>query len=44
MVNLGNATARDVRGLIRKAQTAVLERFGERLEPEIAFVGEFSSD
>jgi UDP-N-acetylmuramate dehydrogenase len=41
MVNLGGATAADVRALIAHAQRAVLERFDQRLEPEIAFVGEF---
>jgi UDP-N-acetylmuramate dehydrogenase len=41
IVNLGAATAADVRALIAHAQAAVAERFGQRLEPEIAFVGEF---
>jgi UDP-N-acetylmuramate dehydrogenase len=41
IVNLGGATARDVRALIAHAQHAVAERFGQRLEPEIGFVGEF---
>ncbi|HEX6059794.1 MAG TPA: UDP-N-acetylmuramate dehydrogenase [Gemmatimonadaceae bacterium] len=41
MVNLGAATARDVRQLIAVAQRAVEERFGHRLEPEIGFIGEF---
>jgi UDP-N-acetylmuramate dehydrogenase len=41
MVNLGNATSADVIGLIRHAQTAVEDRFGHVLEPEINFVGEF---
>ncbi len=41
MVNLGGATATDVRALIAHAQHAVRERFGHELEPEIAFVGEF---
>jgi UDP-N-acetylmuramate dehydrogenase len=41
MVNLGKATARDVRELISIAQTKVEERFGHRLEPEIGFIGEF---
>lgn len=41
MVNLGNATAADVRGLIAIAQNAVAEKFGHRLEPEIGFIGEF---
>jgi len=41
MVNLGNATARDVRELIATAQAAVKEKFGYALEPEIGFIGEF---
>ncbi len=41
MVNLGGATAADVRALIAHAQAAVQERFGQHLEPEIGFVGEF---
>jgi UDP-N-acetylmuramate dehydrogenase len=41
MVNLGGATARDVRELIATAQAAVKEKFGYSLEPEIGFIGEF---
>jgi UDP-N-acetylmuramate dehydrogenase len=41
MVNLGGATARDVRELIQIAQKAVQEKFGYTLEPEIGFIGEF---
>ena len=41
MVNLGGATAADVRALIRHAQDAVRERFGHQLEVEIGMVGEF---
>ena len=41
MVNLGHATANDVRALIAHAQRCVLEKFGQRLEPEIGFIGEF---
>lgn len=41
MVNLGHATAADVRAVIAHAQHAVFEKFGHRLEPEIGFVGEF---
>ncbi len=41
MVNLGHATARDVRELISTAQQRVEEKLGHRLEPEISFVGEF---
>jgi UDP-N-acetylmuramate dehydrogenase len=41
IVNLGGATARDVRALIAHAQDAVRARFGQQLTPEIVFVGEF---
>ena len=41
MVNLGGATAADVRALIRLAQAAVAQRFDQFLEPEIGFIGEF---
>lgn len=42
MVNLGKATAKDVRELISIAQKAVEDRFGLHLEVEISFVGEFA--
>lgn len=41
MVNLGGATARDVRDLIALAQIRVKEQLGYELTPEIGFVGEF---
>ena len=41
MVNLGNATASDVRGLIAHAQQTVEKNCGVHLEPEIGFIGEF---
>lgn len=41
MVNLGSATARDVRELIAIAQSSVKEKFGYELQPEIGFIGEF---
>ena len=41
MVNLGHATARDVRALIAHAQQCVSDRFGQHLHPEIGFIGEF---
>jgi UDP-N-acetylmuramate dehydrogenase len=41
MVNLGKATAKDVRELIATAQDKVEKRFGHHLEPEIGFIGEF---
>jgi UDP-N-acetylmuramate dehydrogenase len=44
IVNLGGATAADVRALISHAQQAVAERFDQFLEPEIGFVGEFTTE
>jgi UDP-N-acetylmuramate dehydrogenase len=41
LVNLGGATAKDVRELIAIAQSAVREKLGYQLHPEIGFVGEF---
>jgi UDP-N-acetylmuramate dehydrogenase len=41
LVNLGHATAADVRTLITQAQHAVKDRFGHELSVEIGFVGEF---
>jgi UDP-N-acetylmuramate dehydrogenase len=41
VVNLGRASAREVRDLIATAQKRVREKFGHELEPEISFVGEF---
>jgi UDP-N-acetylmuramate dehydrogenase len=41
MVNLGGATAKDVRELIDIAQKTVEKDHGVHLEPEIAFIGEF---
>ncbi|MCX5768215.1 MAG: UDP-N-acetylmuramate dehydrogenase [Gemmatimonadetes bacterium] len=41
IVNVGNATASDVRAVIAHAQAAVLARSGHHLEPEIGFIGEF---
>jgi UDP-N-acetylmuramate dehydrogenase len=41
VVNLGHATARDVRSLIEVAQKAVQDRFSVHIEPEIGFIGEF---
>lgn len=41
MVNVDGATAADVRALIARAQAAVFEKFGQRLQPEIGFIGEF---
>jgi UDP-N-acetylmuramate dehydrogenase len=41
MVNLGHATARDVRELISFAQATVEKNCGVHLEPEIGFIGDF---
>lgn len=41
IVNLGSATARDVRELISFAQATVEREFGVHLTPEIGFIGEF---
>jgi len=41
MVNLGGATAADVRSLIALAQDAVWQKCGQRLQPEIGMIGEF---
>jgi len=41
MVNLGGATARDIRELIDLAQTTVHRELGYELKPEIGFIGEF---
>jgi UDP-N-acetylmuramate dehydrogenase len=41
MVNLGGATAADVRALIDLAQTTVRRELGFELKPEIGMIGEF---
>lgn len=41
IVNLGNATAHDVRELIKLIQDKVKSELGHMLEPEISFIGEF---
>jgi UDP-N-acetylmuramate dehydrogenase len=41
LVNLGHATAREVRQLIDTAQGEVEKKYGVHLEPEIGFIGEF---
>ncbi|MEO6778219.1 MAG: UDP-N-acetylmuramate dehydrogenase [Gemmatimonadaceae bacterium] len=41
MVNLGGATARDVRDLIALVQQRVSNELGYQLTPEISFIGEF---
>jgi UDP-N-acetylmuramate dehydrogenase len=44
IVNLGGATAKDVRGLIVQVQRTVYEKTGVMLEPEVVFVGEFEEE
>ena len=41
IVNDGNATAADVRALIREVQRRVFEKFKVELEPEVEMVGEW---
>jgi UDP-N-acetylmuramate dehydrogenase len=41
VVNLGHATAADVRTLIDTARSRVREKFNQDLQPEIGFIGEF---
>ena len=41
LVNLGGATAREVRELIAIAQRTVRDKLGYELHPEIGFIGEF---
>lgn len=41
IINVDNATAADVTGLIKKVQSDVFDKFGVKLETEVKFVGEF---
>ena len=41
VINLGHATAADVRTLIDTARSRVREKFNQDLQPEIGFIGEF---
>jgi UDP-N-acetylmuramate dehydrogenase len=41
MINLGHATAKDVRQLIDTARKRVRDKFNQDLHPEIGFIGEF---
>lgn len=41
IINVGHATAADVRAVIATAQQRVREKFGYHLEPEIGFIGDF---
>lgn len=44
IVNLGGATARDIRGLIRTAQERVREKFGVELETEVRYLGDHAAE
>jgi UDP-N-acetylmuramate dehydrogenase len=44
IVNLGQATARDVLALVRVGRARVAERFGIQLETEVRLLGTFSPD
>lgn len=41
VVNNGNATAEDVRNVIKHVQKTVKEKFGVDLNTEVKFLGEF---
>ncbi len=41
IVNAGNATANDIRGLVEEVANRVFDCYGYRLEPEIQYVGEW---
>ena len=41
VVNTGEATAKDVRDLIREVSQQVKRKFGVELEPEVKMLGEF---
>lgn len=44
VVNQNQATAEDVRRLIREVRRIVFEKYGVMLEPEVKMVGEFETD
>lgn len=41
VINTGDATAEDIKGLIEKVQQEVYHQFSVRLEPEVIMLGEF---
>ena len=43
VVNTDHATAEDVRRLMREVSDCVWEKFQVKLEPEVKFLGEFST-
>ena len=44
IVNVGAATAADIRSLIAMVKKRVFEEYGEVLEPEICFIGDFDAE
>ncbi len=42
ILNVGNATASDIRRLAIRAKSAVLDRFGVELEEEVLYIGDWS--
>ena len=44
IVNTGNATATEVRALMRKCQAAVKAAFGVELVPEVELVGQWEAE
>jgi UDP-N-acetylmuramate dehydrogenase len=44
ILNVGGASAADVRELIARVQAKVLAGTGQQLEPEISFIGEFAGE
>ena len=41
IINVGDASAKDVKDLIGEIQDRVREKFGVMLEPEVCMIGEF---
>ena len=42
VINKGNATAKEVRELMKQVSDRVYEKFEVRLEPEVRLLGEFA--
>ena len=42
VINKGNATAKEVRELMKQVSDKVYEKFEVRLEPEVRLLGEFA--
>ncbi len=41
VINVGDATAKDVRTLMEQVNQRVMEMFGVPMEPEVRMIGEF---